>query len=271
MGEIKLGIIGVGNIGSSIANGLLWSGFKGRIILCDKHPEKVENFHSDFVEVVSEAALATGKSDVIILAVKPHAVKDAIAEIGDSIKGKLLISLAAGITLGELEGLAKGARICRVMPNVNCKVLEGAMAYAISGTITETDHQAIREIFGRLGTLIKVKENQIDIITAACASSPAYVFLIIQKLKEILEENGIDSDSAQKLAAQAVAGSGKMVLESELTPPELINVVKTKGGTTEAGLKILEKRNFAAVLEEAIKAADKRAKELKIGLQNLQK
>ncbi|HIK02491.1 TPA: NAD(P)-binding domain-containing protein, partial [archaeon] len=82
MDEIKLGIIGVGNIGSSIANGLLWSWFKGRIILCDKHPEKVENFHSDFVEVVSEAALATGKSDVIILAVKPHAVKDAIAEIG---------------------------------------------------------------------------------------------------------------------------------------------------------------------------------------------
>ncbi len=269
MDEIKLGIIGVGNIGSSIANGLLWSGFRGRIILCDKHPEKVEKFHSDFVEVVSDASHASEKSDVLILAVKPHAVKDAVAEIGDSVKGKLLISLAAGISLSQLEEMAAGARICRVMPNINCKVLEGAMAYAVSKKATKEDKEILRGIFSRLGTLIEVKENQIDIITAACASSPAYVFLIIKKLKEILEESGVESKAAQKLAAQAIAGSGKMAIETEMDLQALIDSVKTKGGTTEAGLNILEKKGFAQTLEDAIKAADKRARELKQALGKL--
>jgi len=207
---------------------------------------------------------AVAASDSIILCVKPQAIDTVLAEIApETGGGKLVISIAAGITIGRIEAaLAPGTRVVRVMPNTPALVLAGAAGLSRGTNATDADMAVAREIFGSIGRAVEVDEKLMDAVTGLSGSGPAYVFTVIEALADGGVKVGIPRPLALELAAQTVFGSAKMVLETKEHPAKLRDMVTSPGGTTIAGMHEIEKGKLRATLISAVEAATKRGSEL---------
>lgn len=259
---MKVGVIGCGNLGKSFVKGLLKTGkFEPKnITVTDLEEEKLERIRKFGVKTTTDNEEAARKSSAIFLAVKPDLVGGVLDELELS-EDKLLISLAAGVSTNFLRDHTD-ARIVRVMPNICGSVSKMASAYTLSETASEEDGRFIEDILTRLGGTIEVGEDLMNVVTGLSGSGPAYVFLIIEALKEAGEEAGLSEEEALWLAALTVEGSGKLVLNSNMSLDELVNVVCSPKGTTIEGVKVLEERGIQKALKEAVKAAAERAGEL---------
>jgi pyrroline-5-carboxylate reductase len=171
--------------------------------------------------------------------------------------------VAAGVPTKLIEGeLGSGARVIRVMPNLPCAVGEGATAYCLGKNADEGDGEAVREFFDSVGITVELEEGLIDAATGLSGSGPAYFYSIIKALTDAGVKEGLPRDLAEKLAAQTAKGAGAMVLKSGKSPDELIDMVRSPGGTTAEGLKVMEERGVAEAMIEAVRAATKKAREL---------
>jgi len=197
----------------------------------------------------------------VILAVKPHVIetvcKDVVAH-GDA----LVISIAAGVTLGTLEANLPGRRVVRVMPNTPCLVGEAASGFALGTLANESDREIVQTIFGSVGLAMEVNEKLLDAVTGVSGSGPAYVFQFIEALSDGGVRAGLSRDVATKLAAQTVKGAAEMVLKTGKHPGVLKDGVTSPGGTTIAGVEALEKGSFRATTISAVKAATRRSLQL---------
>ena len=262
---MKVGFIGAGRMGSALVRSFLDAGaLKARdIVASDKDESKLRALAGLGVATTSDNGEVAKKADTIFLAVKPGEVSKVLDEIKDLVGEKLIVAIAAGIPTKLIEGkLGSKVRVGRVMPNMPCAVGEGATAYCLGKNASKRDEEVVKKLFGSVGIAVELKERYLDVVTGLSGSGPAYFYLIIKALADAGVKEGLSRDVAEKLAAQTAKGAGAMVLKSGKTPDELIDMVRSPGGTTAEGLKAMEERKVAEAMIETVKAATKKAREL---------
>ncbi len=262
--SFTIGFIGAGRLASSVMRGLVRSGFcqPEQIVASEPIAAARDALGKDLgIKVTAENAEIAEEADVIFLAVKPGVVLPALRELGARIAGKLVISLAAGTRIAAMEETAP-SRFMRAMTNTTTTICQGATAIARGSRTTDADFERVREIFAAIGEVVEIAEEQIDAVTALSGSGPAFVYSVIEALAEGGKREGLSEEVALTLATQTVLGAAQFALESKLPPNELRDMVVTPGGTTAAGLAVMEKMKAGEALAGAVEAATKRGREM---------
>lgn len=208
---------------------------------------------------------ATDAITALIIAVKPHIVKDVCADIMscEECKDTLILSVAAGVTLESLQSYLPGRRVVRVMPNTPCSVGESASGYTLGKECTAADSETVQAIFGSVGVAMEVSnETLLNGVTGVSGSGPAYVFEFMEALADGGVRVGLPRAQAMQLAAQTVKGAAEMVLKSGEHPAVLKDRVCSPGGTTIAGVEQLEQAGMRAAVINAVKASTRRSMQL---------
>lgn len=260
----KIGFIGTGNMGSAIANGLIASGAvaEGNLLVTDLDPNKLSEFEKLGAKVCANAAAVAAEADVVIIAVKPIAFESVLGSIASYTK-PLYVSIAAGITINFIKSFFESdVRVIRVMPNTPALIGEGVTVVSSKFPATEDDEKLVCEIFKGVGMVERMNESYMDAVVSVSGSSPAYVYMMIEAMADAAVSDGIPREMAYRLAAQSVAGSAKMVLETKQHPGELKDKVCSPGGTTIRAVAELEARGFRSSIINAMKECTKRSEEI---------
>ncbi|MDN5346831.1 MAG: pyrroline-5-carboxylate reductase [Clostridia bacterium] len=259
-----IGFIGVGAMGEALIRGILNAGLvpAESIVASDIDAAKTREVGRRYgirilktnQEVVNEAA-------TVVLAVKPQVIRSVIQGL-EVTREKLIISIAAGITLADMEGwLGPDIPVVRVVPNTPCLIGEGVSALAGGKAATSEHLERAQEIFAAVGRVAVLPENLLDAVTALSSSGPAYVYLFIEALADGGVRVGLPRDLALDFAARTVLGAAKMVLQQG-HPATLKDKVASPGGTTIAALEVLEQGAVRGAIIGAVRAAAERAREL---------
>lgn len=265
--ELKLGVIGAGNMGSALIRGLLKARRVSReaLLVHDPDPDRQRQLQAMKLAPVRDNREVM-QAPVVVLAVKPQVAGAVLAHIGPAARpGHLLISIVAGLPLARLEEALPEARVIRTMPNTPLMVQEGATALSPGSRATPEDLALAVELFGALGEAVVVEERLLDAVTGLSGSGPAYAALFIEALADGGVKMGLPRPLALTLAAQTVLGAARLVLSQGLHPALLKDQVASPGGTTIAGLHALEQGGFRGVVLDAVQAATWRAQELSAG------
>jgi len=194
--------------------------------------------------------------------VKPKDVGLVIKEIRDSIAGKLVISMAAAISLNLLERMAPEAKFVRVMPNLAVLVQESFSAYSTSRKLSGDERITVERVLGALGRFIEVPEEMMNVITALSGCAPGYMAFIVKALVDASVRMGLPEDTALRAAAQSMIGTGKLILEAGLSISEIIRRVATPGGVTEEILKRMERSGLAEKMGSALEAGVEKSRRI---------
>ncbi len=266
MADISLGIIGVGNLGGALAEGALKAGAAARVLACDVSSERLAELSHALGErfAACSAEDAAAGADLVVIAVKPHIVSDAVARIAAALPpGAVVVSVAAGVPIARLEAaLGAGRPIVRAMPNLAMVVGESATALCANAHVSEEQMGLAESIFAAVGSVARVEEPQMHAVTALSGSGPAYVCLLIEALAAGGVNGGLQPAAAQALACQTLLGAAKLVRDKGLHPAALRDRVTTPAGTTIAGVHQLELHGVRAALMDAVEAAAQRSREL---------
>ena len=277
----KLYFIGYGNMAEAIYQRIDKKLF-GKIFLIEKNSERrvyINEKNYKKTQVLNELnGIKFNNSDIVLLAVKPNQIKSVCEEINSLILGKkdipIIISIAAGVTttaiknfiINNLTNLQKDIDIFRAMPNLCATDGEAITGlYGKSKQINKSNLTTIiSKIFKSIGEILWVKkESDLDIVTAISGSGPAYIFYFIDTMIKSAVELGLDKKNAKKLVIQTVIGSGKAGISID-NFAEQISKVASKGGTTEAAINLLNKKNLDVIFTQAIKAAYSKSKEISL-------
>lgn len=202
------------------------------------------------------------KADVILVCVKPPDVPAALRSCGPLDASKLVVSVAAGVTIRQIESLAPAARVVRVMPNTPALIHKGAAAFALGPKAFESDADVVQEIFSAVGIVLRVDEKLLDAVTGLSGSGPAFVHLMIEAMADGGVRSGLSRAQALQLAAQTVAGAAEMILRTAEHPALLKDAVASPAGTTIEGLAVLEARAARSAFIEAVCAATERSRQI---------
>ncbi|MSR65042.1 MAG: pyrroline-5-carboxylate reductase [Verrucomicrobiae bacterium] len=259
-----LGFFGSGKMASALIKGVLRAGLfnPNQIWASDVIDGARELLKKETdINVTASNIEVARNADVAILAVKPNQIKELLDQINEPFKGRLLVSIAAGVTMKTItSSLNSSTRVVRVMPNTPCLVGESASAFALSSNCSEEDAGAVQQIFGAVGMAFRVDEKLLDAVTGLSGSGPAYIYMVIEALSDGGVAMGLSRDTATKLAAQTVLGAAKMVLETGMHPGQLKDMVTSPGGTTIEGVHELEKGQLRATLINAVRAAAEKSR-----------
>ncbi len=253
---MKIGFIGCGNMARAMIGGIIKGGVAAPsdIFVSARTSESVEKAVKDFsVTGCGSNAKVVENSDVIVYAVKPQMYEDILRETADSFTpGKIAVSIAPGKTLEWMGSLLPaGTKIVRANPNTPAMVGEGITAWCANSAADEKDIEAVTTIFNSFGQSCELTEKQMAGFIALCGSSPAYIYMLIDAMADGGVLGGIPKATAIRLAAQAVLGSAKMVLETGEHPDLLKDQVCSPAGTTIEAVAVLEKLGFRSSLIEA--------------------
>ncbi len=260
-----IGFVGAGNMGEALVRGLVGGKVvrPGDLWISEPDTARRSRLVKEYrVHAAADNAELLARCAVIVLAVKPQQMADVLGGIAPAAgRAKLVVSIAAGVTLATLEGSLK-ARLVRTMPNTPALVGEGATAIAWGRGVTAADKALVRKLFGAVGTTVEVAEGLMDAVTGLSGSGPAYVFTVIQALADGGVQAGLPRAVSLQLAAQTVLGAAQMVLATGAHPHQLRDQVASPGGTTIRGIAELEARGVPGALMAAVQAAAARSKEL---------
>jgi pyrroline-5-carboxylate reductase len=283
----EIGIIGFGMMGEALGRCLFGRVGEGRpacplageLICWDIDAARVSAAASLGARLANSSSELARESAVIIIAVKPADVETVLREIASDLSAeKIVISIAAGVPCSKLsewacppevrracpEGTERRERpqLIRAMPNILAAVGEASIAVASDSPCTPEALDTAEKLLSAAGKVVRVAEKLLDAVTGLSGSGPAYVFLMIEAMADAGVAQGLPRKSALELAAQTFLGAAKMVLQGEKHPAQLRDMVTSPGGTTIAGLRVLESRAVRAALIEAVTAAALRAREL---------
>lgn len=252
----KIAIIGgTGNMGRAIAQGLetRQGGAEQLILTSSATHNNVE---------------ATAVSDVVILSVKPQKMRSVLQEIGTSAKGKLIISVAAGVTMESIRQTLSTddeQRIVRVMPNLGARVGESMSVWVANEFVTDADKVVVRDILASVGKEVEIEdEDMIDAVTAISGSGPAYFFYFVEQLAAMGQEFGFSEEIARMLAEQTLIGAAHVLANSDQTAKELRLAVTSEGGTTYAAIKRFGREKIPTRFQRGVSDARRRAGQLRI-------
>jgi pyrroline-5-carboxylate reductase len=264
----EIGFIGGGQMGEALVKGLLKAGLyqAHTIILAEPNAEKRGHLEASYgIDTCATADPVWQACDTVLLAVKPQIMAGVLASAKRQMReSHLLITIAAGLPIAAYERLLdnKKQKIIRVMPNTPALILEGASAICCNSPVTNDELQKAVAIFNAVGKSVILDERHLDAVTGLSGSGPAYVFTFVEALIDAGLKTGLSRDVAEALALQTVLGSVKLMAESNEHPAVLRSRVTSPGGTTIAGLHVLEKSGFRGIIMDAIEAAANRATEL---------
>jgi pyrroline-5-carboxylate reductase len=259
---VSLLIVGGGRMGSALLAGLLASGdlTASECAVVEAMPAARSAISTDFpgVAVSAEAVAATSA----VLAVKPSDVESACALLfGTGVKR--VVSILAGVPIARLESLLpSGVAVIRAMPNTPALLGAGATAIAAGSLATTDDMEWAEQTLGAVGLVVRLPEKSLDAVTGLSGSGPAYVFMVAEAMIEAGVLAGLDRQTSHNLAIQTLLGSARMLAESGQSPESLRAQVTSPGGTTAAGLHVLESAGLRAAFLDAVLAASARSKEL---------
>lgn len=263
---LSIGFIGAGRMATALARGLTRQLVPTHAISAS---DALESSRQLFEQQTGCATCGHNteileRADVVFLSVKPQVMPAVLAELSGQVEDRhLLVSIAAGITLAQIErGLGQSARLVRVMPNTPSLIGCGASAYAVGQNVEPDDGPLVQRMLGTVGTAAEVPEALLDAVTGLSGSGPAYVYQMIEALSDGGVRVGLPRAVATQLAAQTVMGAARMVLETGEHPAALKDAVTSPGGTTIAGLHALERGGLRAALMNAVEAATVRSREL---------
>ena len=257
-------------MGTALIQGAIRAGVVAAadVVGCDPYEKSRESFAEATGATVTASINELAGCEVILLCTKPLEVVAALTDAAAMAAGapRLVISIAAGVTLGALESavsaVSENFRIIRAMPNTPALVGHGAAGYCLGSRATPADAATAQALLGAVGLAIVVPERLMDAVTGLSGSGPAYIYLVIEAMADGGVRAGIPRADALRLAAQTVLGSAAMVLETGEHPAVLKDMVTSPGGTTLAGLAVLERHGVRSALIEAVTAAAGRAAEL---------
>ena len=263
---------------TAVIRGLISSGAvpASRVFVNDLDPKRItsliETQETHGVEVYTKKFEITKKADIIIIAVKPGDVEGVVREIAPELtrgrgEGKLLISVAAGVTTARLLGMlgADPVPVVRAMPNLGVIVREGATCLVAGPGVDAGLMKLAEAVFKAVGSVVILKDEALmDAVTALSGSGPAYIYLVLEALIEAGVEAGIPAVSAKELVLRTALGAAAVALDPKVnkSPEELREMVTSPGGTTVEALKSLDRADVRGALKEAVKAATKRSREL---------
>ena len=264
---MKLGIIGLGNMANAILGGIIKAGLfaPSDITGSDASSSQRENAAKNLgIKTCAGNEEAVTDCDYVIIAVKPQIYEAVLPEIKkDMKKEQVIISIAPGKTLAYLEeALIDGAKIVRLMPNTPALVGEGCTGVCKNKNVTDEEFGFVMKMLSGFGKAYEVKENQMDAVVAVSGSSPAYVFMLIDAMADGAVAEGLDRATAIKMAAQAVLGSAKMVLETGKHPAQLKDMVCSPAGTTIDAVAVLEEGGFRGNVIDAMSACAEKSRKI---------
>lgn len=260
----KIAIIGGGNLGSSIAQGIINSGFKepNDIIITRRNVDALKSFQEAGVMVTSDNGLAVADADWVIFAVKPFQINDIIKDIKENLNParQKIISVITGIWIKDMqEMLSDTFTIFRAMPNTAIAINE-SMTCICSVNANEEDNKSVEELFNQLGKSVSIDENLMDAATVLGACGTAYALRYVRANIQGGIEIGFSSRIASLIAAQTVKGAADLLLLQNKHPEEEIDKVTTPKGCTIAGLNEMEHRGFSSSLIRGITTSYKKIK-----------
>ena len=260
--NLKIGVIGAGNMATAIVRGMASAVNPKHITVSDNDGAKLEKIAELGVNTSESNIDAVQNSDVVILAVKPNVYPVVLNEISE-FSDKLYITIAPGLTIEYVSGFFGGkARVIRTMPNMPAQINSGMTVFCRNGDASSEDAEIAEEILSCFGYAIELDEKLLDASVAVNGSGPAYVFMMIEAMADAAVKLGIPRDKAYVLVSHTVAGAAEMVLETNLHPAVLKDMVCSPGGTTIEAVKVLEQSGFRASLMEAMDKCAEKSKQL---------
>lgn len=248
----RIALIGMGNMGTALVEGWVRSG-----VVAERNLIKVTR--NDDLRVIE-------KAEQIWVCVKPVQLIEVLQNIKNIIdEHQLLISIAAGIKIRTIKKyLGKPKQpVVRVMPNTPLLVSKGMSGWVASSEVSVTQKNQVRKLLGAVGVEMQLRrEQQLDVVTAISGSGPAYFFAMVEALAGAARKLGLPEREALILVYQTFFGAAALMQETGRSAKDLREAVASKGGTTEAALKVLKKKNFDNIWVPAVKAAHDRAMEL---------
>ncbi|MEI7751985.1 MAG: pyrroline-5-carboxylate reductase [Candidatus Omnitrophota bacterium] len=265
LGNKKIGVVGVGNMGASILEGVLSRRLAtpSRVWVYDVALDKARSFAArHHVGRVSSVDELLKKTEVVLLAMKPQDFQSFALEHRSSFRsGQIVISILAGMTTEKItKALGKKVAVVRAMPNLGAKV--GQSMTVIAGK-NKTGLSLAATLFAGCGEVVTLPEKMMDLVTAISGSGPAYFFHLMELLTDFGVKQGLPPRIAHVLAVQTGLGAALLAKRSKESCGELRQRVTSKKGTTEAALKTLKRKKFGAIFELALKAAVNRSRELR--------
>ena len=263
-----IAIIGAGNMGEALAQGLIESTIAQpqQIICTDVRAERLDQLQQLYgLKVDIDNLAAVSQADIVIYAVKPQVLADVLEETASGITSShLLISVVAGVSMAIFEKcLGQTVRLVRVMPNIAAAVKAAASAIAPGSNASDQDVAITRRICEVIGSAVIIpNESLMDAVTGLSGSGPGYIFVIIEALADAGVNVGLARSEALQLAAQTVLGAAQLYLHTQKHPGALKDLVTSPGGTTIAGLHALEKGGVRGVIYDTVEAATRRSQKL---------
>ena len=264
----KWAVIGGGQMGRALVGGMLKSNVvaEKHVLLVEPNAESAQWWAGKHPAIeIQELSAAVTASDAVLLAVKPQVVAKVLDQTDQKEGfwgGKLVMSIAAGVSLDSLCTGAGHQRVVRVMPNTPSLIGRGASAFCCGRQVSQSDRAQVAEVLSAVGLAVEVDEPQMDAVTGLSGSGPAYVYVMVEALADGGVAAGLPRSLAMQLATQTVIGAAEMIQKTGRHPGELKDAVASPGGTTIAGLKALEENGLRAALIAAVTAAAKRSGEL---------
>ena len=262
-----IAFLGGGNMAEALIKGLIAAGTAkpSFIMVSDISAERLNYLRKSYgITITKTNFKAAQEADIIVLSVKPQVIESVLSEISSIVnEKKLVISIAAGIGLTRIEReLKDGTRVIRVMPNTPALVRAGATVLAAGKNSTIDDLALGQHIFSSVGSAVVAEEKLLDAVTGISGCGPAYMFMILDAMADAGVKIGLPRQLALDLAAQTMYGAAKMLIETQEHPGKLRDMVTSPGGSTIAGLHVLEKGKLRATVIDAIEAAMVRSREL---------
>jgi len=262
IGAVNVGIIGMGKMGEAIAKGLL-KAKRYKIFFHEINRERIEEIMAKYSQVkflTLEQLVDT--SQIIILAVKPQDLSQVLEKVNSvQKKEKLFISICAGISTSYLAQRLPRARIVRIMPNMGALVGNAYSAITPGKKATPNDIKLVKEMFSTIGKVDVISEDLMDAVTALSGSGPGYLGYFLKALIEAGEEIGLGENS-REMVLSCLVSTARIVQELNISPEQLVTMVASKGGTTEACLSLWTESNFKQLVKDGVNKALGRAKEL---------
>lgn len=263
---MNIAFIGGGNMASAMIGGLLQQGWVGKALrVIEVAPAARDRLARKFGISTTPAIDAESvAADCLVLAIKPQQMADVARALRPHLSSQLVISIAAGIRLVDLQRWLGGyGRLVRVMPNTPALVRAGISGLYAPPSVSAQDRERAGQIMGAVGTTLWLQEEaQIDAITAISGSGPAYVFYFIEALQQAAVDLGFDAATARRLALQTFTGSVQLASQSEEDLAVLRARVTSKGGTTERAIALMDAQSLRAIVAAAARAAAARSREL---------
>ncbi len=252
----KIAIIGVGNLGGAIANGLLKSKFitANNLTMSRRNTGALEEYKKIGVEITSDNRKAIKNADLIVLSVKPFNCLDILKEIKKDLKkNQVIISPITGVWFADMEKIiGTQIPIVRAMPNTAIAIQESLTAICCNDAVTEGQKNLVKKIFDQLGVSVFIEEKLMDSATVLGACGIAYALRFIRANIQGGIEIGFDSQTANIIANQTIKGAAELLIQTKNHPEQEIDKVTTPKGCTIAGINEMEHQGFSSSLIKGI-------------------